>query len=708
MSIRNKVFSENTTIIGIKSNKRFINRELSWLSFNERVLNEAKNKEYPILERLRFLSISGNNLDEFHIVRVAGISRQIKGKVRSISADGRTPEQQLEDVTNSLKSLLYEQQVMWSELHDSLLEKNIIVIQKKEDFQKYIKEINEIFIKEIFPVLTPMAVDPAHPFPFLPNLSSSIVLLLEGLKSKKLIALITFPPNLERFFKIFPHRDLFIKTKDIILLNIRKLFPSYQLLESAFIRVIRDGDIEFEEEAEDLMVSFENALKKRRLGSVIGLYVEEKAGEKLLNIVKKTLDITDSKLFKIKSILDIESLAEIIEGSRSGELFKKFIPRFPKRIMDHEGDCFAAIREKEIVVHHPFESFDVVVGFLNQAANDPSVVSIKQTLYRTSANSPIVQALIEAANNGKSVTAIIELKARFDEEKNIQWAKDLEKAGVQIVYGFLKWKTHAKISLVARKERNTIRSYVHFGTGNYHPITAKVYTDLSYFSSNQDLCEDAGKIFNFITGYAYPENMKLVSFSPITLRGKLKSLINQEIENKKKNLSSEIWIKVNSLIDPEIIDDLYRASNSGVKIQLIVRGICGLKPGLKGLSENIKVKSVIGRFLEHSRVYCFANGFEMPSRKNKVFISSADLMTRNLDRRVETFIPIINETVHKQILDQIILSYIKDNIQSSELNSMGEYYKTEINGKFFSAHDFFMNNPSLSGRGSMKKINEKK
>ena len=708
MSIRNTVVSENTTKINIKSNKRFINRELSWLSFNERVLNEAKNKKYPILERLRFLSISGNNLDEFHIVRVAGITRQIKGKIKSISADGRTPEQQLEDVTNSLKSLLYQQQVMWSELHDSLAKKKISVIQKVEDFQKYTKEINEIFNKKVLPVLTPMAVDPDHPFPFLPNLSSTIMLLLKGAKKKKINALITFPPNLERFFKIYPDRDLFIKTKDIILLNIRKLFPSFKLLESAFIRVIRDGDIEFEEEAEDLMVSFENALKKRRLGSVIGLYVEEKAGRKLLNFVKKKLNVNDSKLFKIKSILDIESLAEIIECSKSGELFTKFIPRFPKRITDHKGDCFAAIRGKEIVVHHPFESFDVVVRFLNQAASDPSVISIKQTLYRTSANSPIVKALIEAADNGKSVTAIVELKARFDEEKNIQWAKDLEKAGVQIIYGFLKWKTHAKISLVVRKEGNTVRSYVHFGTGNYHPITAKVYTDLSYFSSNKDLCEDAGKIFNFITGYAHPENMKLVSFSPITLREKLKALINQEIENKKKNLFSEIWIKVNSLIDSEIIDDLYRASNSGVKIQLIVRGICGLKPGVKGLSENIKVKSIIGRFLEHSRVYCFANGFEMPSRKNKVFISSADLMTRNLDRRVETFIPIMNETVHEQILDQIIMSYIKDNVQSSELNSKGEYFQNEINGEIFSAHEFFMNNPSLSGRGTMKNKNEKK
>ncbi|MDC3090828.1 RNA degradosome polyphosphate kinase [Rickettsiales bacterium] len=702
MITRNKHVS-CSNIKTFKTYNRFINRELSWLSFNERVLNEAKNKNYPILERLRFLSISGNNLDEFHIVRVAGIARQVKKRVKSISADGRTPKQQLVDVTNRLKSLLYQQQIMWEKLHSILIKKNIEVINREIDFQKNILEINEIFKTKIFPVLTPMAIDPAHPFPFLSNLSSTIILSLRDKEKKKINALITLPPRLEKFFKIIPDRDLFIKTKDIILLNIKKLFPSLELIGSTYIRVIRDSDIEFEEEAEDLMVSFEKALKKRRLGSVIGLYTEKNTDKKLLNFVKEKLNIDDSKLFEINSILEIESLAEIIEKSNSIELFKSFIPRFPKRITDHQGDCFQAIKKKDILIHHPFESFDVVIDFLDQAANDPSVISIKQTLYRTSKNSPIVKALIEAATNGKSVTAIVELKARFDEEKNIQWAKNLEKAGVQIVYGFFNWKTHAKISLISRKEGGTIQSYVHFGTGNYHPITAKIYTDLSYFSNNKDLCEDAGKIFNFITGYAKPENMKLVDFSPITLRKKLKDLIKKEINNKKKKLFSEICIKVNSLTDPEIIDDLYEASNAGVRIKLIVRGICSLKPGIKGLSENITVKSIIGRFLEHSRIYCFSNGFKMPSRKNKVFISSADLMTRNLERRVETFIPIMNKTIHEQILDQIVMSYIKDNVQSSELNSNGEYFKTRNDGESFSAHEFFMNNPSLSGRGVIEK-----
>lgn len=702
MITRNKQALDSNTKI-FESHKRFFNRELSWLSFNERVLNEAKKTSYPILERLRFLSISGNNLDEFHIVRLAGISRQVKKRVKSISADGRTPKQQLVDVTNNLKSLLYQQQVMWEKLHNILIKKNIEVISREKDFQKNILEINEIFEEKIFPVLTPMAIDPVHPFPFLPNLSSTILLSLRDKKKKKVNALITFPPKLQKFFKIFSDRDLFIKTKDIILLNIKKLFPSFEFIGSAFIRVIRDSDIEFEEEAEDLMVSFENALRKRRLGSVIGLYVEHSTDKKLLNFVKEKLKINDSNLFTIKSILEIESLAEIIEKSNSTELFKDIIPRFPERIMNYKGNCFQAIKKKDIIIHHPFESFDVVVRFLDQAANDPSVISIKQTLYRTSKNSPIVKALIEAAKNGKSVTAIIELKARFDEERNIQWARNLEKAGVQIVYGFINWKTHAKISLITRKEGGTIQSYVHFGTGNYHPITAKIYTDLSYFSNNKDLCEDAGKIFNFITGYAKPENMKLIDFSPITFRKKLKVLIKQEINNKKKKLFSEICIKVNSLTDPEIIDDLYTASNAGVRIKLIVRGICSLKPGVKGLSENIIVKSTIGRFLEHSRIYCFSNGFKIPSRKNKVFISSADLMTRNLDRRVETFIPILNETIHEQILDQIIMSYIKDNVQSSELNSNGEYFKTSNDGENFSAHEFFINNPSLSGRGVLKK-----
>lgn len=688
-----------SNIISLSDNKRFINRELSWLSFNERVLNESSNEDYPLLERLRFLSISGNNLDEFHMVRLAGLKKQIKEKLKTISADGRDPIQQLEDVTRSLKSLLFHQQEIWINLKKELMGKSIKVISSNIELKKNKKVVGEIFDKKIFSTLTPLAVDPAHPFPFLPNLSLSLVLSFQKEKGKKFTALLTLPPKLQRFFKIYEDKNFFVKTEKIILLNIKKLFPKFKLENSALLRVIRDSDIEFEEEAEDLMVSFESALKKRRLGSVVGLFIHENCPENITKFLKKNLKVRNESIFKVKEILDIQSLSEIISKSESNQVFKKHTPRYPKRISNFGGDCFAAIKNKEIVVHHPFESFDVVVEFLNQASSDPKVISIKQTLYRTSTNSPIVKALINAANNGKSVTAIVELKARFDEEKNIQWAKDLEKAGVQIVYGFIKLKTHAKISLVSRKEDQNINTYVHYGTGNYHPVTAKVYTDLSYFTCNKKLGDDATKLFNFITGYANPEGLELVSFSPISLRKKLLELIRIEINNANKNMVAEIWIKVNSLIDPEIIDEFYKASNAGVKIYLIIRGICGLRPGIKGLSENIKVKSIIGRYLEHSRIYCFANGKKLPSKDAKVFISSADLMTRNLDRRVETFIPIINKTVHEQIIDQIMVSYIKDNTQSSFLHSDGSYKKIHTKENKFSAHNYFMNNPSLSGSG---------
>ena len=686
--------------------KRFINRELSWLSFNRRVLNEAKNKNYPILERLRFLSISGNNLDEFHMVRVAGIARQIRENIEEKSSDGRTPRQQLLDVIFSMKDLLEEQQHVWHSLKKKLEFHNLKIINSKQDLKKFSFKISNIFDEEILPTLTPLAIDPAHPFPFLPNLSLTLILSLINRDKKKVSALVTFPQTQKRYFKLNNKEDTFISTEDIILLNIHKLFPEFNLQESGLIRVIRDSDIEFEEEAEDLMQSFEIALKKRRLGSVIGLYVKENIGEKLLNFVKKELGVRDDGLFKVKSLLDVESVSQIIDLADLDLVFKKFYPRYPKRIKDFSGDCFKAIKKKDLILHHPFETFDVVINFLNQAANDPNVISIKQTLYRTSYNSPIVSALIEASNNGKAVTAIIEVKARFDEEKNIKWAKDLEKAGVQIVYGFVSLKTHAKISMVTRRERNKIITYNHFGTGNYHPLTAKVYTDLSFFSCNEELGKDSGKIFNFITGYAKPENLSQIVCSPLGLRTKLIELINKEVTNKIKNLDSGIWIKINSLIDPEIIDALYYASQMGVKIELIVRGICGLRPGIKGLSENIRVRSIVGRFLEHSRIYCFSNGNKMPSRKVKVYISSADLMTRNLDRRVETFIPILNQTVHEQILDQIMTNYLKDNTNTSVLKGDGTYEKIRNDSKQFSSHEFFLKNSSLSGRGANKVKNE--
>ena len=686
---------------------RFINRELSWLNFNERVLSESENNQNPLMERLRFLSISGNNLDEFHMVRVAGLYRQIKEKVFTRTDDGRTTRQQFNDVTKSLKLLLKKQQTVWDKLKKELGLKKTKILESKSELKNEKKKIEEIFRKNVYASLTPLAIDPAHPFPFLPSQSITMVCALKNKMDKLSYSLVIFPPKLERFFKISKPNN-FVKAEDIIKNNMKIIFPDFKLINFSLIRIIRDSDIEFEEEAEDLILSFETALKKRRRGTVIGLYIQGRVEKKLLAFIKRSLKVDEERIFRVNSLLDINCLNEIVEKSNDEQLkFKKFKSRFPQRIKDFNGDCFSAIKKKDLIVHHPFESFDVVVNFIEQSASDKNVISIKQTLYRTSDNSPIVKALIKASNKGKSVTAVVELKARFDEEKNIKWAKDLEKAGVNIVYGFVKWKTHAKISLVTRKEQNEIISYVHFGTGNYHPINAKIYTDLSFFSCNSKLVDDALKVFNFITGYTKPKKMNLISYSPNLLRNDLNKYIQQEIENKQKGLPSGIWIKINSLIDKEIIDKLYFASQSGVKIKLIVRGICGLRPGIKNFSDNIEVKSIIGRFLEHSRIFCFSNGFDMPSPKNKVFISSADLMTRNLDRRIETFIPITNSTVHEQILNQIMISYLKDIQNSWILQPNGDYLKKNID-KSFSAHKFFIKNPSLSGRGSSLKKYEKK
>ena len=686
---------------------RFINRELSWLNFNQRVLSESCDNKNPLLERLRFLSISGNNLDEFHMVRVAGLWRQIKQKVFKRTADGLTIRQQFNEVNKSLAILLKKQQSCWKVLKKELETRNVKLLETPSELKKEKKEIQKIFKKNIFPSLTLLAIDPAHPFPFLPSQSITMVCSLKNQKGKVSYSLVIFPPKLQRFFKL-SSKNYWIKSENIIKGNFDLIFPDYRLQAFTLIRIIRDSDIEFEEEAEDLLLSFETALKKRRRGRVVALYIQGRVEEKLLSFIKKSLKVDEERIFRISSLIDINSLNEIVEQGEPKLKFKKFKPRFPQRINDFNGDCFTAIKNKDLLIHHPFETFDVVVNFLEQAANDENVISIKQTLYRTSDNSPIVQALIKASNFGKSVTAVVELKARFDEEKNIKWSKDLEKAWVNIVYGFVRLKTHAKISLVTRKEKNMVNSYVHFGTGNYHPLTAKIYTDLSIFSCDTKLVEDALNLFNFITGYTRPKKMHLLSYSPILLRHKLVSLIDNEIVNKKKGLPAEIWIKVNSLIDSEIIDKLYNASQNGVKIKLVVRGICGIRPGIKGLSENIKVKSVIGRFLEHSRIFCFANGKDIPSSRNSVFISSADLMTRNIDRRVEAFIPIINKTVHEQILKQIMITYLNDNLNSWTLNPNGTYEKKVSKSKPFSAFQYFIKNPSLSGRGSKIQNNENK
>jgi polyphosphate kinase len=681
--------------------ERFFNRELSWLAFNRRVLAEAQNPDYPVLERLRFLSISGSNLDEFMMVRVAGLAGQVRRGIDEVSIDGLSPSQQLQRIYRGIEQLVQAQHAALETLVDQLDDAGIRLIGNRKLDKAETEWLAEYFEQRVMPALTPQAIDPAHPFPFIANQGTgilfSMVRLADGAHVNEMILI---PSALPRFVRLPGEQAAWISIEELVRRKAARIFPGFRIHGHGVFRVLRDSDIEVEEDAEDLVRYFRTAIQRRRRGRVILLHLQDDFDPAAEELLRTHLRLDHALVIKSRGLLAMSGLAAVVDESRPELKFEPYNPRYPERVLEHDGDCFAAIREKDLVIHHPFESFDVVVDFLRQAASDPDVIAIKQTLYRAGKQSAVIAALIAAAESGKSVTAVVELKARFDEEQNLMWASQLERAGVQVIYGFVDWKTHAKVSMVVRRESDGYRTYCHFGTGNYHPVTARIYTDLSFFTADPRFGRDAGLLFNFITGYIEPKATEVLAISPGGVRAKLYECIEREIAFAKAGKPAQIWAKLNSLTDSQLVNRLYAASAAGVEISLVVRGICCLRPGVPGLSDRITVKSIIGRFLEHSRIWAFGNGAELPNRRARVFISSADGMTRNLDRRVEIMVPVRNKTVHDQVLDQVMLANLIDTEQSWQLEADGSYHRMERGPKPFNVHRYFMTNPSLSGRGA--------
>nr|WP_198507785.1 RNA degradosome polyphosphate kinase [Qipengyuania seohaensis] len=687
--------------------ERYTNRELSWLSFNRRVLAESENERYPLLERLRFLSISSSNLDEFTTVRIAGLEGQVQRGIETTGIDGLSPRQQLDAIREQVLGLEDRQQESLEVLRDLLASEGILIATVNQLDRKAQTYLKDYFTTDILPLITPQAIDPSHPFPFVASGGMGVLFRLKrGKRKGELVEMVLIPSGVPRFVRVPGELAIYVAIEQLVTQFADQLFPGFKILGDGVFRVLRDSDIEVEDEAEDLVRYFRTAIQRRRRGRAVMLELDDECDASAEALLREHFDVDAAMIVKTGGMLGLHDLSSICNEPRPDLKFTPFSPRYPERVLAHDGDCFSAIREKDIVIHHPYESFEVVVDFLHQAAVDPSVVSIKQTLYRAGDQSPVIAALVEAAQNGKAVTAVVELKARFDEERNLRWANELERAGVQVIYGFTEWKTHAKVSLVVRREEDGYRTYCHFGTGNYHPVNARIYTDLSYFTADAALGRDAAKMFNFITGYIEPDRLEKIAVSPIGMRQKLYDLIDVEIANARAGKPSGIWVKMNSITNRELIDKLYEASQAGVEIRMVVRGICSLRPGIPGMSENISVKSIIGRFLEHGRLWAFANGKELPSRQAKVYLTSADAMSRNLDRRVEVLVPVTNKTVHDQLLGQVMLANILDTEQGWSLDSNGQYERMRKGEDGFNCHEYFMSNPSLSGRGSALQSHE--
>lgn len=693
----------------------FFNRDLSWVEFNRRVLEEALDPDLPLLEKVKFISIFHSNLDEFYMIRISGLKEQVAAGVAEPTIDGLTPIEQLRIIEKTLHPMLNQVMDLWmNEVVPELNKHRVEIISYEEMDEKEKEILTNYFKKEIYPVLTPLAFDPGRPFPYISNLSLSLAILVRKPNGENHFARVKVPSILPRLLQIdkiinpefkiqingkFSSR--FVWLGDVIKANLQLLFPGMEVIEAHRFRITRDTDIELQEdEADDLLRVIEENIRQRRFGSVVRLEVASKMPEFMLETLMENLQIKREDVHVLDGPIGLSDVMMLYDLPLHQLKFKAYYPTIPKTFEDEE-DIFSVIKQKDVLLHHPYHSFTPVIDFIKQAAKDPDVLAIKQTLYRVGSNSPIVKYLIEAAERGKQVAVLVELKARFDEENNIFWARELEKVGVHVVYGLVGLKTHAKMTLVVRREIDGVNRYVHLSTGNYNAGTAKLYTDLGLFTVNPDICTDVSDIFNYLTGYSKQSDFKKLVVAPISMREKFLALILREIENIKAGGKGHLIFKLNSLVDPVLISALYEASNSGVKIDLIIRGICCLVPGIKNVSENIKVISIVGRYLEHSRVFYFYN-----NGSEEIYLSSADLMQRNLDRRVEIVFPIEDEKLKKELMRTLIKVSVKDNVKSRLLNPDMSYTKVDgKNDKKIDSQEWLMNHTiKVSGSYTKTKV----